>query len=232
MTFDAKNLKVYQCAFWNEGDEHGGDIDLANEISLSKIEQNIFDDITNAERVAGDTDYRKIFVRNENEETWAAVVAWISQLTLSPDDEIKILCAGTKSKASTPVALTGTLTFEEGQAVVGVGTAFLTELAKGECIYNATDDDESDACAILSITDDTHLTLADDYGGTAGSGKTANVAGIDVCLMFTSPTTKATGLSLGDIAENEYKGLWIKRIVDAAASGYENNQFAIKLESS
>ncbi|MGC9443719.1 MAG: hypothetical protein ACP5E9_02105 [Candidatus Methanospirareceae archaeon] len=232
MTFDASNLKVYQCAFWNEGDEHGGDIDLANEISLSKIEQNIFDDITNAERVAGDTDYRKIFVRNENEETWAAVVAWISQLTLSPDDEIKILRAATKSKVSTPAALTGTATFVAGQPVVGVGTAFLTELAPGECIYNSTDDDESKATAILSITDDTHLTLADDYGGTTGEGKAVNVAGVDVCLMFASPTTKATGLSLGDIAENEYKGLWIKRIVDAAASGYENNQFAIKLESS
>ena len=232
MTFDAKNLKVYQCAFWNEGDEHGGDIDLANEISLSKIEQNIFDDITNAERVAGDIDYRKIFVRNENEETWAAVMAWISQLTLSSDDEIKILAAGTKSKESTPVAITGTCTFEEGQAVVGVGTAFLTELAKGECIYNATDDEESDACAILTITDDTHLTLADDYAGTAGEGKATNLAGVDECLLFGSPVTKATGLSLGDIAENEYKGIWIKRTVDAAASGYENNQFALKLESS
>jgi len=51
------------------------DIDLANEISLSKIEQNIFDDVTDAERVAGDTDYRKIFIRNENEQSWAAVKA-------------------------------------------------------------------------------------------------------------------------------------------------------------
>ena len=30
-SFDVKNLKVYRCAFWNESDDHGGDIDLANE---------------------------------------------------------------------------------------------------------------------------------------------------------------------------------------------------------
>jgi len=237
MAFDTKNLKVYQCAFWNEGDGHGGDIDLANAISLSKIEENIFDHVTNAERVAGDTDYRKIFVRNENEETWAAVYAWISQLTLSEDDEIRILPGGTLSKASTPVAITGTCKFTaESAAVVGTGTAFLTELAPYEKIYNASDDDESDALVILSIEDDTHLTLADDFDGTAGEGKTANVAGIDQCNHWSvgtsKPVTKATGLSLGDIAENEYKGLWIQRVVDPNASGYENNQFALKFESS
>ena len=38
--------------------------------------------MTDAERVAGDMDYRKIFIRNENEQSWAAVKAWISQFTL------------------------------------------------------------------------------------------------------------------------------------------------------
>jgi hypothetical protein len=111
VAFDVKNLKVYRCAFWNESDDHGGDIDLANEISLSKIEQNIFDDVTDAERVAGDTDFRKIFIRNENEQSWAAVKAWISQFTLSEDDEISVLLGGTKSKASTPVPCTGNAEF-------------------------------------------------------------------------------------------------------------------------
>jgi len=233
MTFDEKNLKVYQCAFWNEGDDHGGDIDLANEISISKIEQNIFDDVTDAERVAGDTDYRKIFVRNENAETWAAIKAWISQFTLSADDEISVVLGGTKSKASTPVAVTGTVEFALTTAIVGTGTAFLTECAVGEKIYNVTNDVESDAKAIASITDDTHLTLASAYAGTTGTGKTANVAGIDQST-FVSPSSKAHGdvLSLGDLAENAYKGIWIKRVVNASSSGYDNNQFALKFESS
>lgn len=233
MTFEGKNIKVYRSAFWNEGDDHGGDIDLANEISLSNIEQNIFDDISDAERVAGDTDYRKIFIRNENEVTWAAVKAWISQFTLSTDDEVSVLLGGTKSKASTPVAITGTVEFALSTAVVGTGTAFLTECAVGEKIYNATDDVEGDAKAIASIEDDTHLTLSVAYAGTVGAGKTCNVAGIDQST-FVSPSSKAHGdvLSLSDLAENVYKGIWIKRVVNASSSGYDNNQFALKFESS
>jgi len=230
--FDVKNLRVYQCAFWNESDDHGGDIDLANEISLSKIEENIFDSVTDAERVAGDTDFRKIFIRNENEQSWAAVKAWISQFTLSEDDEISVLLGGTKSKASTPVAITGTCTFAESTAVVGSGTLFKTELAVGEKIYNS-EDPEVFAKAIASITDDTHLTLTEAYGGEVGSGKTAKVAGIDQST-FVSPNAKshANALVLGDLAKDAYKGIWIKRVVNAAAGGYANNQFALKFESS
>jgi len=233
MAFDVKNLKVYQCAFWNESDDHGGDIDLANEISLSKIEQNIFDDVTDAERVAGDTDYRKIFIRNENLETWAAVKAWISQFTLSPDDEISVLLGGTKSKAGTPVALTGTATFAASTAVVGSGTLFKTELAVGEMLYNGTDDTETAAKKIASIEDDTHLTFAVAYAGTTGSDKIAKTAGIDYAT-FVSPNSKvhADALVIGDLVKEAYKGVWIKRVVSAAASGYDNNQFALKFESS
>ncbi len=233
MTFEEKNIKAFQCAFWNEGNDHGGDIDLANEISLSKIEQNIFDDVSDAERVAGDTDYRKIFLRNENAETWAAVKAWISQFTLSADDEITVLLGGTKSKESTPVALTGTVTFAATTAIVGSGTLFTTELAVGEKIYNVTDDLETAAKAIASIEDDTHLTLSVAYGGTVGAAKTADVAGIDQAT-FVSPSSKTHGdvLLFSDLAENVYKGIWIKRVVGAASSGYDNNQFALKFESS
>ena len=233
MSFEEKNIKAFQCAFWNEGNDHGGDIDLANEISLSKIEQNIFDDVSDAERVAGDTDYRKIFLRNENAETWAAVKAWISQFTLSTDDEITVLLGGTKSKESSTVGLTGTVTFALTTAIVGSGTVFTTELAVGEKIYNATNDAEGDAKAIASIEDDTHLTLSASYAGTTGAGKVANLAGIDQCT-FVSPNSKTHGdvLLLSDLAENVYKGIWIKRVVGAASSGYDNNQFALKFESS
>ena len=233
MTFEENNIKFFQSAFWIESDDHGGDIDLANEISLSKIAENIFDNVSDAERVSGDTDYRKIFVRNENEETWALVKAWIAQFTLSTDDEISVLLGGTESKLSTPIALAGTTTFALTTAIVGVGTKYLTELAVGEKIYNATDDTESDGKAIASIEDDTHLTLAVAYAGTAGATKTANVTGIDECT-FVSPDAKAHAdvLVIGDMVKNSYYGIWIKRVVNASSSGYSNNQFALKFESS
>ena len=230
--FKVSNIVVYQSRFWTEGDDHGGDIDLAHEISMDKIINNIFDDVADSERVSGDTEYRKIFVRNENLQNWADVKAWIEQFTLSADDEITILAGGSKSKTSTPVAATGTATFAASTAVVGVGTKFTTELAVGELIYNATDDAEGDGVAIASIESDTALTLGSSYAGTAGATKIVNVAGIDQST-FVSPDAKGHGdvLSFGDISKNEYKGIWIKRVVDAAASGYTNNQFALKLES-
>ena len=229
--FKVSKIVVYQSRFWAEGDDHGGDIDLAHEVSIEKIINNIFDDVADSERVSGDTEYRKVFVRNENLQNWADVKGWIDQFTLAADDEITILAGGSKSKTSTPIALTGTATFAASTAVTGSGTKFTTELAVGEKIYNAADA-ESAGVAIASIESDTALTLASSYGGTVGAGVTANVAGIDQCT-FVSPSAKTHSdvLGFGDISKNESKAIWIKRIVDAAAAGYTNNQFALKLES-
>lgn len=83
------NIKIYQCTVWAEGSSHGGDIDTGNEIT-SGVDQNIFDDVSNAERVSGDTEYRKIYIRNENADTWSAVKCWISQFTPATNDEITI----------------------------------------------------------------------------------------------------------------------------------------------
>ena len=230
--FKVSKIVVYQSRFWAEGDDHGGDIDLAHEVSIEKIINNIFDDVADSERVSGDTEYRKVFVRNENLQNWADVKCWIDQFTLAADDEITILAGGSKSKTSTPIALTGTATFASSTAVVGADSKFLTELAVGEKIYNATDDAEGDGVAIASIESDTALTLASSYAGTAGAAKTANVAGIDQCT-FVSPSSKTHGdvLAFSDISKNESKAIWIKRVVDAAAAGYTNNQFALKFES-
>lgn len=229
---DPALIKFYQCITWAEGDAHGGDIDVANEIT-SGADQNIFDDVSDAEREAGDTEYRKIFIKNTNVGTWAAVKAWISQFTLAVDDEVHILRSGRKSTGSNPTALTGTVEFAASTAIVGSGTAFLTELAPGEKIYNATNDAESDSKEIASIESDTALTLKNAYAGTAGADKTANVAGIDQC-SFVQPDAKAHGdvLSCGSLAQNEYAGVWIKRIVQAGAKGYTANEFKLKFESS
>ena len=72
----AANLKLYQCATWTEGSTHGGDINTSAEIASSG-DQVIFDNVSNAERVAGDTEYRKVYFRNENATT-ASFKCWIN----------------------------------------------------------------------------------------------------------------------------------------------------------
>lgn len=157
MAILAASIKFYQGAVWAEGDTHGGDIDIASEIT-SGADQNIFDDVTNAERVAGDTEYRKIYIRNENADTWNAVKAWIYAFTAATNDEITIKLgtnAGVKS-------------------VEGVAAGYVSPDAKGH---------------------------------------------VDV-------------LSIGNLINNAYASIWIKRVVSAAGDGYTENSFEIAAEAS
>jgi len=69
---------------------------------------------------------------------------------------------------STVTALTGTLTFVNGNtAVTGSGTLFTTELAVGDYIRLDADDV---FYKVASITDDLNLTLETPYANTGGSG--------------------------------------------------------------
>jgi len=157
MAILAANIKFYQCTTWTEGDSHGGDINLSNEITTG-VGNNIFDDVSDAERVAGDTEYRKIFIRNENADTWAAVKAWISSFTLATNDEISIAL------------------------------------------------------------------------GTPSGTQSGEATG----LTYYSPDSKghADVLSVGDLAQNAYKAIWIKRVVTALGDGYTENAFTLAFESS
>jgi len=96
MALLAENIKFYQPQTWAEGDTHGGDINTAAEIPASGL-NNVFDNVSDAERQAGDTDYRKIYIRNENDQDWTNVKAWIEQFTPATNDEIWITASGTNS---------------------------------------------------------------------------------------------------------------------------------------
>jgi len=47
---------------------------------------------------------------------------------------------------------------------------------------------------------------------------------------FTSPATKGAGLSTGDMAFSEFFGIWYRRIVSAASSAFDNDDWAFELE--
>lgn len=73
-------------------------------------------------------------------------------------------------------SLTGTATFTNGStAVVGVGSAFLTEVAAGDLVKLDADGEEAWA-EVLSVTDNLNLVLVDDYSGTGGGPGASSVA--------------------------------------------------------
>lgn len=157
MTIALANIKFYQCTVWTEGDSHGGDINLAAEIT-SGSDQNIFDDVSDDERVDGDIEYRKIFIRNENADTWEYVKAWISSFTPADNDEIAI-------KLGTDAGV---------QSVEGVAAGYVQPSSKAH----------------------------------------------------------ADVLDVGNLDENEYQSIWIRRTVSADGDGYTANAFTITCESS
>ncbi|WP_135612760.1 hypothetical protein [Methanococcoides sp. AM1] len=114
MSITEANIKIYQCTTWTEGGTHGGAINTAAEIT-SGADQNIFDDVTDAQRVAGATDYRKIYVRNENADTWNAVKSWIETIPSNANTTISIAAA----------------TSAGVQSVEGVGATYYTPDTKG-----------------------------------------------------------------------------------------------------
>ena len=96
MAIEINNIKFYRPTNKTEGiDDYGGDIDLASEIISDQL-QNIFDNVTDQERIEGKTEYRKLFVYNHNTgagSSWLNVKGWIFNFTLSPDDEISVVLA-------------------------------------------------------------------------------------------------------------------------------------------
>lgn len=47
---------------------------------------------------------------------------------------------------------------------------------------------------------------------------------------FTAPATKGAGLSMGNVPFSQHFGFWLKRIVSAAASAFDNDDWAYTIE--
>jgi hypothetical protein len=234
MAISASNLKWYRCTTWAEGDSHGGAVDTGNEITTN-VKNNIFDDVSDAERIAGDTEYRKIFFRNENSDAYNTVKGWIDANTPASNSAITILAAGSKSvQGNDSAALSGTFTFTNGSTEVTASTDISLECRPGEKIFNSTDDTNTSAVAIASISaNGLTITLASNYGGTSGSSKNAKIAPITGCT-FVSPTSKTHEdvLDLDSLAQNESIGIWVKRVITSGGDGYTDDSFTIKVENS
>lgn len=119
--------------------------------STTVMPTNLFDDVTNAEAVAGDVEYRCIYVNNANAtDTLFSTKFWIQTNTPS---------AGT-------------------DFAIGLGTAGL----------NATEQ---------SVANE----------NTAPTG-----------VSFSSPSTYAAGLSLGDIPSGQHYSVWLRRTVQSGTT--------------
>ena len=122
----------------------------------------LFDDVTSAEALAGDINYRCIYVRNNHGSLTAlSTKIWI--------------------QVNTP------------------STETIVDIGLGAAAINATE--------------------------TA----TANEATAPSSVSFTNPTNEAGALTIGDIPFGQYKAVWIRRTVSAAASAFSDS-FTIRIK--
>lgn len=49
-------------------------------------------------------------------------------------------------------------------------------------------------------------------------------------LTFSAPTTKGTGVSLGNIAAGNVKAIWIRRTIAASSTAYNDDDFTLSVE--
>lgn len=228
MAIEEANLKKYHSATNSDAAANGGAVDTGAEIT-SGASQNIFPNITNAERLTGVTKYRKIYLRNENADAYNNVLAWIEANTPSTDTALTVSGAGSFSQQGNNVAITGiTFTFAASTSVVASADCHLA-IAEGERIFNSTDDAAAAARVVASISSDgLTITLATAYAGTTGAGKQGTVCAA-TGNTFVAPTSSghADVLNLGSLTEDQSIGVWCKYVVDADSDGYTDDTFTI-----
>jgi hypothetical protein len=233
MAILAASLKWFQCTTWTEGATHGGAVNTSVQITTG-VSQNIFDNVTDAERQSGITMYRKVFFRNENADAYNNVKAWIQANTPDTQTAVSVTGAGSVSvQGSDTVIPTTTFTFAASVTVTASADCHL-QVAEGERIWNSTNDTSAAARIIASISSDgLTITLTAAYAGTTGAAKQGTVGRADA-NTFVSPDTEvhADVLNLGNLVQNASIGIWVKLVVNSSADGYTDDTFTLRTTNS
>jgi hypothetical protein len=231
MALDAAQLKFYRSLVWSDAAGNGTGIDTGTEI-VTATSENIFPNITDAERSSGVTKYKKVFFYNNNADAYNNVKAWIETQTPSADTAVTILAGGSVSTQGTDTVVpTTTFTFAASTSVVASADCS-KQLRPGEQIWNSTNDTNSAKQTISAISaDGLTITLGSAYAGTTGAGKAATVQKI-TDATFVTAINESAGVVLGSLANAQSIAVWIKLVVGASAAGYTDDTFTIRFSNS
>jgi hypothetical protein len=106
-----------------------------NTIVVSNRDNNLFDDVTKAEALAGDTNYRCIYAKNGHaSDTATSVSVWINQDSLGADT----ISIGADPAGVGDGSATGVATTIANEAAVPAGVVFTQPLSEGAAIALGT----------------------------------------------------------------------------------------------
>jgi hypothetical protein len=83
-----------------------------------------------------------------------------------------------------------------------------------------------------TASEDTAITIGLDLAGVSATADTIadeNTAP-DPAVTFVTAVDKANGLTVGNLAQNAYYGIWLKRVVGSSAAAVTGDTFTIKIE--
>jgi len=231
MALDPALLKFYRSTVWSDAAGNGTTINTGAEITTATSE-NIFPNITDAERQSGITKYKKVFFRNENTDAYNNVKAWIETNTPSTDTAVTIVAGGSVSTQGTDTVVP-TTTFTFAASVTVVASADCSkQLRPGEQIWNSTNDTNTAKQTISAISaDGLTITLGSAYAGTTGATKAATVQKISDATFVTA-VNEGAGVVLGSLANNASIAVWVKLVVNASSQGYTDDTFTLRFSNS
>jgi hypothetical protein len=219
----AGDIKLYKSATVTDTDANGGAIS-ATEI-VSDTANNMFPNVTDAERTAGGVRYRKGFVKNTNTTTaFNNVYRYISELSDAADYfRIKEgTDTDTQADADDYTDWVGSGLLNSG--ISAGATTLIVDYDAADGVYNGS------VLAIVDGADTEYVTV------TASPSWTGNQATLTVSATakgHTSGVVIATMIDLGDIAAEDSAGFWVKQTWAAGVASYSGSKtwFATKGES-
>lgn len=157
-------------------------------------------------------------------------------------NDVKIYLSGGAANANGHLALGGAKSSNE----VGLALHDLwdlvssTEASVGDteyrCLYiqntHGTQTAQNVDVFISANTPSGDTTMAVGLGTSAVDGTEQTVADEDTAptsVTFSAPSTRGTGLSIGNLTPGQSKAIWLRRTITASAAAYDNDQFTLDI---
>ena len=187
-------VKFYRSAVVSDSAANGGRMGIIE--SVSGVSQNVFPDVPEAERVAGSTKYRKLFVKieNPNEEALLNTFLFLNQITPA-DDEMRFF-PGTQTDVQSDIG---------SPDLYGVGQLQATVLAAVSTFVVTVEDWSAGAIFrdgdTIRISDGTNEEIHVISGAPtpAGNNITIDIVGALANGYNSSNTFISSGIDLGDL---------------------------------
>lgn len=215
----------------NSGSQSDPNASLGKYISTTELSgtalNNLFDNVSGDENALGTVEYRCLFIHNAHASlTWQSPKIWLSGFRATAIASTNYIVAtghvfanGHRVRVKADYlgdSLPGSLSDSTTYYVINSATdTFQVSLTSGGAAVDITTDGGNFSvrqygnCEIAIGIDDT---AASDIGASSAQAATiANETSVPSGVLFTTPLTKADGLSLGNLAAGKCRALWIRR---------------------